>query len=127
MKRLAACVLVAALGVSVFAAFPKPNGYINDFAGVLDASSRAELNALVRDTEQATTVEIAVATVTSLDGMTIEEYANRLFQEWGIGKKGSDNGVLLLVAPGRTSSTSRTFAASAGFENGFCRNAVSAA
>ena len=38
-------------------------------------------------------------TVRSLDGMTIERYANQLFAEWGIGKKQRDNGVLLLVAP----------------------------
>lgn len=37
--------------------------------------------------------------VPSLDGMTVEDYANRLFRQWGIGRKGADNGVLLLVAP----------------------------
>ena len=36
----------------------------------------------------------------SLEGMTVEEYANRLFAEWGIGQAADDNGVLLLVAPG---------------------------
>src|SRR5262249_8266042 len=78
---------------------PKPQGYVNDFAGVLDASAKAQLAALVRDTEQKTTVEIAVATVSSLDGMTIEEYANKLYHAWGVGKRGKDNGVLLLVSP----------------------------
>jgi uncharacterized protein len=38
-------------------------------------------------------------TVTSLEGLSIEEYANRLFADWGIGKQAQDNGVLLLVAP----------------------------
>ena len=54
---------------------------------------------MLRDVEQQTTAEIAVVTVPSLDGMTVEEYASRLFKAWGIGKKGRDNGVLVLVAP----------------------------
>ena len=94
-----ACLLVIALQVPLVAAFPTPRGYVNDFAGVLDDGVRAELDRLLRETEGATSAEIAVVTVSSLDGMTVEEYANRLFQQWGIGRKHQDNGVLLLVAP----------------------------
>ncbi len=79
--------------------FPPPQGYVSDFAGVLDASTRAGLEATLRDTERQTTAEIFVATVTSLDDTSIEEYAARLFKAWGIGKKGVDNGALILVAP----------------------------
>jgi uncharacterized protein len=81
------------------ASFPASQGYVSDFAGVLDAAGRTELEALLRHTEVQTTAEIAVVTVSSLDGMTVEEYASRLFAAWGIGKKGKDNGVLVLVAP----------------------------
>ena len=49
--------------------------------------------------EQGTTAEIAVATVSSLDGTTVDDYAVRLFKAWGVGQKGRDNGVLVLVAP----------------------------
>src|SRR5262245_1437309 len=91
--------LLVALGTPLAAQFPKADGFINDFAGVLDADARADLQSIVRDTEQKTTAEIAVATVQSLGDMTVEEYANRLFREWGIGKKGKDNGILVLVAP----------------------------
>jgi uncharacterized protein len=79
--------------------FPKPNGYINDFADILDTNVEQELNTLVHDIESKTTAEIAVATVTSLNGMSVEEYANKMFKEWGIGKKGLDNGILVLIAP----------------------------
>jgi uncharacterized protein len=72
---------------------------VNDFAGVLPAPVRAELDALLRRTAEATSAEIAVATVPSLAGMTVEEYAAGLFEQWGIGKKATDNGVLILVAP----------------------------
>jgi uncharacterized protein len=98
IARLVVALLLVA-PVVVRAAFPKPIGYVNDFAALLDAGARAELDVLLRETEQATTAEIAIATVTSLDGLTVEDYANQLFQEWGIGKKASDNGVLVLVAP----------------------------
>jgi uncharacterized protein len=83
-----------------FAALPKPGGHVNDFAGILDAATRSELEATLRDVEQKTTAEIALTTVSGLDGLTIEDYANRLFHEWGIGQKAIDNGILVLIAPG---------------------------
>src|SRR5262245_18091517 len=96
---LAVAATFCLLSISVFAEFPKPSGPINDFAGVLDQPAREELTKLAADVEAETTAEIAVATVTTLDGMSVEEYANRLFREWGIGQKAADNGVLILVAP----------------------------
>lgn len=78
---------------------PKPDGYVNDFAGILDAATRARLEQRLKDVEVASSSEIAVATVKSLEGMSVEEYATRLFKEWGVGQEKSDNGVLILVAP----------------------------
>ncbi len=100
MKRalLSLLLLTVAGQPALEAAFPSPSGSVNDFVGVLDSSARAELTTLIRDTEQQTTAEIAVAVVSSLDGMTVEEYASRLFREWGVGRKAKDNGVLVLVA-----------------------------
>jgi uncharacterized protein len=94
-------VLAVLLGSAALAGadFPKPSGPINDFANVLDAATEQELLALVRAVEDETTAEIAVATVPSLNGISVEEYANKLFADWGIGQKGKDNGVLVLVAP----------------------------
>ena len=88
-----------ALQLSLLAAFPRPDGYVNDFASVLAEADEAYLENFLQTLESETSAEIAVATVGSLEGMTIEEYSNRLFAEWGIGKKQQDNGVLLLVAP----------------------------
>ena len=65
----------------------------------MTADDRAYLENFLRSVERDTTAEVVVVTVSSLDGMTIEEYANRLFADWGIGTKARDNGVLLLVAP----------------------------
>ena len=81
------------------AAFPKYTGYVNDFTSVLSEATRSELETLLRGVEAETKAEIAVAVVASLDGMSVEEYANGLFKEWGVGKEGLDNGVLVVVAP----------------------------
>jgi uncharacterized protein len=81
------------------AAFPRPSGHVNDFAGVFTADDRAYLENFLRTLERDTSAEVVVVTVTSLDGLTIEEYAVRLFADWGIGDAAKDNGVLLLVAP----------------------------
>jgi uncharacterized protein len=87
------------LQVTQLAAFPRPDGYVNDFAAVLTDEDEAYLEDYLRTLEAETSAEVAIVTVTSMDGMTIEEYANRLFAAWGIGKAHVDNGVLLLVAP----------------------------
>ncbi len=68
-------------------------------AGILSASARQSLQNDIAVLEHDTSAEIAVVTVPSLSGETVEQYANALFQEWGIGKKGKNNGVLILVAP----------------------------
>jgi uncharacterized protein len=99
--RAAAVVMLAlTLQPPVRAAdFPKYTGFVNDFAGLLDVGTRTQLEELLRAVEADTSAEIAIAIVPSLDGMSVEEYANRLFREWGVGKDNVDNGVLVLVAP----------------------------
>jgi uncharacterized protein len=99
-RLLAALAIVLTFAVRAFAALPEHAGYVTDLASVLDDATKAQLTALLSGIEQETTAEVAVVTVTSLEGTTVEDYANRLFKQWGIGKKGKDNGVLILVAPG---------------------------
>jgi uncharacterized protein len=74
----------------------RPRGYVNDYAEVL--GDVIELENKLESYEKETTNEIIVVTVSSLADVTIEEYAATLFEKWGIGKEGKDNGVLLLVA-----------------------------
>jgi uncharacterized protein len=66
---------------------------------VLAPDSIEAISRALADVESQTTAEIAVVTIPSLDGLTIEQYAEQLFRAWGIGQKGRDNGVLILVAP----------------------------
>ncbi|MBV8816710.1 MAG: TPM domain-containing protein [Acidobacteriaceae bacterium] len=76
----------------------KPQGYVSDFANVLDAPSRAQAEAYCGRVEQATGVQIAIVTINSLDGQPVEDAANTLFRRWGVGKKGADEGLLLLLS-----------------------------
>ncbi|MGB9198088.1 MAG: TPM domain-containing protein [Terriglobales bacterium] len=74
------------------------SNYVNDFAGVLDASTEARLNDLCRQVDEKAKAQIAVAVVKSTDGQEVFDYGVALYQAWGIGKKGSDRGVLILLA-----------------------------
>ncbi len=75
-----------------------PNNYVNDFAGVLDPATVARLNDLCRQGDEKAHAQIAVVTVKSLDGQDVVSYAVALYQKWGIGAKGKDRGVLILLA-----------------------------
>jgi len=79
--------------------FPSPRGYVNDFAGVVEAESQARMDALIRQVRSKMGVEIAVVTVPSLGDRPIEDYSIELARRWGIGRKGEDTGLLILVAP----------------------------
>lgn len=79
--------------------FPKPAGYVNDFANILDPEWERRIDSLISDLESKTTAEISVVTVENLSPYsTVEEYAEALFSEWKIGKAKEDNGVLILVS-----------------------------
>jgi len=80
------------------AEFPQPEGFVNDFAQLLSPAFRQELETKLQNFEKETGIEIAVVTIESLEGNSLEDYAVRLFEDWRIGKKGADNGLLLLIA-----------------------------
>jgi uncharacterized protein len=76
----------------------KPQGYVSDFAGVVDAQSKAAIESYAAAVKQATGAELAFVTVQSVQGEPIEDVANDLFRAWGIGRKGEDDGALVLLA-----------------------------
>jgi uncharacterized protein len=108
MNRLARfATILCVLGGIVLAAmcvFAEPiaslhaTNYVNDFAGVLDAATQARLNDLCQQVDQKAHAQIAVVTVKSVDGQDVVSYAVALYQKWGIGSKGKDRGVLILLA-----------------------------
>ncbi len=99
--------LVLALAASALAAldYPRPTGpeglpsAVGDYAKIISAQARRAMEAVAVELYQKTGAAVVVATVPSLDGESIEQAAVQLFQKWGIGKKGEDKGILLLVAP----------------------------
>ncbi len=79
---------------------PKPNPpkLVTDQAGVLSAEQLQALEAKLVAIDDSSSNQIAVVILSSLEGQPKEEYATKLFREWGIGNKKTNNGVLLLVA-----------------------------
>ena len=78
----------------------QPQGYVSDFAGVIDPASKAQLEAYCGVVEQSTGAQMALVTVASLEGEPIEDVANTIFRAWGVGQKGKNEGILLLLAIG---------------------------
>lgn len=72
--------------------------YIYDEDNIIDDDVEKELNKMLVELEEKTEVEFAIISIESLLGRSIEDYANNLFNALGIGKKGQDNGVLLLFS-----------------------------
>jgi uncharacterized protein len=100
--RIALCAsILTVFALSAFALDTsklKPSGYVDDFAKVLDPAGKARLEAYCGALESSTGVQMAIVTVDTLDGEPVEDVGNRLFRQWGIGKKGKDTGILLLFA-----------------------------
>jgi uncharacterized protein len=80
------------------ATIPAPTGYVDDYAGVLSAPARTELEGLCREVHQQTKAQVFVVTVKTLDAEAVETFANELSAKWKIGEKKTDRGVLLLLA-----------------------------
>lgn len=77
--------------------YPRPAGAINDFAGVLSVETRTRLEGLARELWDKTGTAVVVAIVTTIGDSEVNDYVNRLYQAWGIGRKGEDKGVLIFV------------------------------
>jgi uncharacterized protein len=108
MKRICAFTLAALSILWVIVAAPTlaenpknihPSGYVTDFAAVIAPDTKARLEALCREVEGKTGAQIAVVTVHSLEGDSVENFAVDLYKQLGVGNKGDNRGVLLLVAP----------------------------
>jgi uncharacterized protein len=97
-KLWAAKILIVLCGFAALVS-PLPNRRLHDFASMLSATASASLEAELIKVERETSVQVAVVTVVSLDGLSVDDYARKLFGAWGIGKKDLNNGVLFLIAP----------------------------
>ncbi len=96
--------LIVTTGAEPLTSIPNPRSRdgssVTDMSGILRADTIAQLNSTIGDFERTTGGEMAVVVIGSLDGLSIEEAAVKLFELWGIGKKSKDNGLLLLWSTG---------------------------
>ncbi len=89
--------------VSVYAetvqSVPMPTAYVNDYAGVLNDSTKSDLNGLLRQLDTQAHAQMLVAIIHKMDGASSPaEFANELFAKWKPGPKGQDRGALLVIA-----------------------------
>ena len=107
MRRAAAagalaCLVLVVLTGAVLAAelaFPRLTGRVVDEAAILDPAVEQRLSQQLEAFERATGNQVVVATLRSLQGTTVEDFANRLHRHWRIGRAEQDDGALLVVAP----------------------------
>jgi uncharacterized protein len=95
-------IFIALLASAARAQKPKdlrPQGYVSDFAGVINSPTQQQLTAICAELDQRADAQIAVVSVKSLEGEPIEDYSIDLATRWGIGPKQKDRGVMILLAP----------------------------
>lgn len=78
---------------------PYLTGRVTDNAQILSSETRKSLTESLKAHESRTTNQIAILTVPTLNGESIEDYAAAVFEEWKLGQKGKDNGILIIVVP----------------------------
>ncbi len=99
VRCLIALLLFTQLGFAQkVATFPKPTGYVDDYAGVLSPDAEADIDEICHEVHQKANAQIFFVTIKSLGGETIETYSNGLFHAWKIGDQKRDRGVLVLLA-----------------------------
>ena len=105
MRRFAPLLLVFA---ALFAAslahaespakLPQPTTYVSDFAGVIDAASKQQIEDLATQVYTKAHATIEVVTVNTLDGESIEDWTTALEDKWKVGAKGTDKGLVMVFA-----------------------------
>ena len=104
LRRFAVLILViASIGrdgarAESVSQLPMPTSYVQDFAGVIDADSKQQMEQLSRQVYEQAHATIEIVTIHSLDGESIEQFATDLEDKWKVGPKGTDRGVLMILA-----------------------------
>lgn len=101
MKKITTIFLILLMSIPtlMYGSELRPTNWLNDFTGVLTKEQQNAINQKLSDFEKSTSIEISYAIVPSLENQSIEEFTNKLFREWGVGKKGANNGLLIVIAP----------------------------
>lgn len=95
-KRLAVFLILTSTTFSQD--IPFLSGRVNDYAGMLSSSVIRRIETLTKQFEDTTGNQIAILTVDNLQGYPLEDFSIKVVENWKLGRKGVDNGALLLVA-----------------------------
>lgn len=99
LRRIAASGILLLLPLFVNSTeIPFLAGHVNDTAGILSPETVTKLEAVLKAHEDSTSNQVAVLTVSSLEGEEIEQFSIKVVEAWKLGRKGKDNGVLLLIS-----------------------------
>ena len=104
LRRFAVLILIIAAigcvcaGAESVSQLPIPTSYVQDFAGVIDAGSKQQMEQLSREVYQQAHATIVIVTIHSLDGESIEQFSTDLEDKWKVGPKGTDRGVLMILS-----------------------------
>lgn len=102
MKKIIYLLILLFCSVAVYASdFEKPMSgrMVSDYAGVFNSSQLDDIENQLRIFNDTSSTQIAILTVNDLKGYAPSEYATCVAEEWGVGNKGKDNGVLMLIKP----------------------------
>lgn len=98
-KNILIALLLLLLLPALAFAYPNPKGHVNDFANVLSSREESRLEEKLRAFEKQTSIEVAVVTTNSLNGEEVKDWTFGIASQWGVGKKGKDNGIVICIAP----------------------------
>lgn len=115
MKRIIT-ILIALIGFTAVSMAqiperPSPQRLVNDFANVLNKGEVSKMEAALTQFAKKTSTQIVVVTVPDLEGYDKADYAQRLGEKWGVGQKGKDNGLVVLLKPKTSNSRGEIFIA----------------
>jgi uncharacterized protein len=88
------CLPFPACGLEV----PKLQGYVNDYARMINPSAKSKIEEGLRAFEQSDSTQIVILTISSLEGGNIEEFGIKVAETWKIGQQVKDNGILFIVS-----------------------------
>lgn len=101
MKKISAATILIAFFLSALLYaedVPRPSGWLNDLAGVVSSGEHDKITSIISELEQKTGAEVFVLTVESIAPYDEKSYARMVFDSWKPGKKGKDNGALIMLA-----------------------------
>lgn len=96
---IACCFALTASPAFALVTISDPGTFVVDRANIIDAATEQKLEGWLRELEQKTTAQVKILTVPTLDGEPAFNFAQRHAELWRLGKKGKDNGTLIVIAP----------------------------